>query len=150
MDQLLSRVRSVLQRCRDHETVISWKKFEINNEVQIAGYIVSHEGVRPDPEKTEAIREFPIPRTTSQVRPFVGLANSLGKYLPDLTHAMTEIRALIKANAPFYWGPDQQASFERTKKLLTSDLIVKHFDSKMTTELVTDASKLEGFGYPLL
>jgi hypothetical protein len=40
-----------------------------------------------------------------------------------------------------------QEDFELICKILTSDLVVKPFDQKLKTELLTDASKLKGLGY---
>jgi hypothetical protein len=43
-----------------------------------------------------------------------------------------------------------QEDFELICKILTSDLVVRPFDPKLKTELLTDASKLKGLGYALL
>jgi hypothetical protein len=43
-----------------------------------------------------------------------------------------------------------QEDFELICKILTSDLVVKPFEQKIKTELLTDASKLKGLGYALL
>ena len=45
---------------------------------------------------------------------------------------------------------EHQQAFERMKKLLTSNVIVKFFDSSLPTELLTDASRLKGLGFALI
>ena len=43
-----------------------------------------------------------------------------------------------------------KTNFEKLKEVLTSELLVKTFDPKLTTMLLTDASRLNGLGYALL
>jgi hypothetical protein len=51
----------------------------------------------------------------------------------------------------FLWlQQPHQEDFELICKILTSDLVVKPFDQKLKTELLTDASKLKGLGFALL
>jgi len=37
------------------------------------GHVVSHEGTRPDPSKIDAVVHFPVPKTVTNVRSFLGL-----------------------------------------------------------------------------
>ena len=62
--------------------------------------------------------------------------------MPDLAHNTPAIRSLLKKGNAFIWGDRQQQEFEEVKKMLTSKLLVRPFDPKLPTELLTDASKL--------
>ena len=44
------------------------------NKVAYLGYIVSREGLSPDPKKVEAIVKLPIPKSVTEVQSFMGLA----------------------------------------------------------------------------
>ena len=55
-----------------------------------------------------------------------------------------------KRRAEFVWTEDQQKSFECVKSLLTSPLCVRAFNTKLRTELITDASRLHGLGFALV
>jgi hypothetical protein len=82
---------------------------------------------------------------------FLGLANQLGHFLPDLAHMTVNLRQLLKKEVNFLWlQQPHQEDFELICKILTSDLVVKPFDQKLKTKLLTDASKLKGLGYALL
>jgi hypothetical protein len=98
---LLERVIMVLECCRDFGIKISTKKFQWGRSLKFAGYIVSDEGVRPDPSKVAGIAEFPIPKNVTQVRSFLGLANQLGTFLPDLSHMTRKMRSLLKKGVAF-------------------------------------------------
>jgi hypothetical protein len=147
---LLKRIAAVFERFRAHGITISEKKFEYGDRVKFAGYIVTAEGVQADPEKLRAIREFPPPQDVHEVRSFLGLANQLGSFLPDLAHATKLLRDLLKKDTAFVWLPEHQAAFEETCRILTSAPMTQFFDMSLPTELLTDASRTKGLGYALI
>jgi hypothetical protein len=48
------------------------------------------------------------------------------------------------------WLQPHQEAFELIRQILTSPLVVKPFEQKLKTELLTDASRLTGLGYALI
>ena len=149
LSTLLKRIRLVLDRCRELGITISLKKLEVGQKIKFAGHIVSADGVQPDPEKTQAITDFPAPKNLTELRSFLGLANQLANFVPDLTQMTSSMRQLLKKSSTYNWLPDHQLEFEKVKTLLTSDLLVKPFDPSLPTELLTDASRLYGLGFLL-
>lgn len=148
---LEDRIRQVLQRSREKGITISAKKLEIGASIGFAGHIVSAEGVRPHPDKLAALAEFPVPEDLTGVRSFLGLANQLCPFLPDLAAATPYLRQLLRSKVPFSWTPEHQREFEAARELLsTSPLLIKPFKMGLPTELLTDASRLYGLGYILL
>lgn len=60
-------------------------KFEFSKtRVKFLGYIISSDGVRPDPEKTHAVREMDPLTNISELRRFLGMVNQLDKFVPNL------------------------------------------------------------------
>ena len=149
-EELIERVRLVLQKCRENDITISEKKFQMGQEVKFAGYVVSKDGIKPDPEKVVCLKEFPEPKDTSDLRSFLGLAQQLGSFMPDLSQSTVYMRELLKKDTVYQWTPKIQKEFEKVKELLTSEMMVKPFDPKLETGLLTDASKTKGLGYILL
>lgn len=147
---LHSRIRQVLDRCKAHGITISKKKLQIGQEVKFAGFLVTPKGIQPDPEKTKAIKCFPTPTDITSLRSFLGLANQLGHFIPDLAHTTERVRQLLQKDTAFTWLDEHQQDFEKVKTLLTSNLVVQHFDTNAPTELLTDASRLKGLGYALI
>ena len=148
--ELLKTLRQILERCRSLHITISNRKFKVDSTVKFAGSIVSEEGVKPDPDKIKAIREFPTPQDRTTLRGFLGLANQLGNYHPDIAHMSTLLRPLTSTANAFVWLAEHQAAFEEMKSILTSDVIVKYFDPQLPTEVLTDASRLKGLGFALI
>jgi hypothetical protein len=106
--------------------------------------------VFPDTKRTMAIAKFPVPTDLTSLRGFLGLVNQLGHFLPDLVHLTVDLRQLLKKDVEFMWLQPHQEAFELIRQILTSPLIVKPFDQKLTTELLTDASRLKGLCYALI
>jgi hypothetical protein len=44
-------------------------------ETSYLGYVVSDEGIKPDPKCVEAIKQFREPKNKNEVRQFLGMAN---------------------------------------------------------------------------
>jgi hypothetical protein len=148
--QCIPKLRVYLQSCRDHNLTISKRKLEFGDTIKFAGHIVSKNGVTPDPAKTAALAKFPVPKDLTELRSFLGLANQLGWFCPDLAHMSEPLRGLLKKNVAYLWLPEHQIAFDKMRKLLTSKMIVRPFNNTLRTELLTDASRLKGLGYALL
>ena len=149
-EQLFERVREVLNRCRLAGIRVSRKKLHYGQSVKFAGFVFSDKGVSPDPAKTAAIADFPAPTNVTELRSFLGLANQLAHFMPDLSQLTSRLRELLKKDVAYLWLPEHQKDFEAVKKLLCSDMITKPFDPMLPTELYTDASRLHGLGAALV
>jgi hypothetical protein len=146
---LADRIRATLQHCREHKLVLHSKKFVIGDEVPFTGHIVSSRGVRADPDKLKAIAEFPAPHDLTSLRSFLGLANQIGHYVPDLSQMTKPLQQLMKKNSVWTWTPEHQTVFDNVKAKLTADLSTHFFDPALRSYILTDASHV-GLGYLLL
>ena len=90
----------------------------------------------------KAINEFKRPTNKTELRAFLGLANQLASFIPDLAHCTTNLRKMTSTKMAFTWQVPHEADFILTKKLLTSPLVVKPFNTAAHTILLTDASRL--------
>ena len=104
MEELVSRTRVILDRCRKNNITISKKKLELGRKIHFAGHIISDEGIQPDEEKYAAISKFPRPKSVKDLRSFLGLAQQLASFVPDLAHMTSTLRTLLK-NCLLYTSP---------------------------------------------
>ena len=149
LSALFRRIRVFLQRMRSSNIKLSRKKFKIADHLQFAGFVVSSQGLKPDPAKLQGISDFPPPRNTTDLKSFLGLAQQLGHFVPDLSQATSGMKALLKKNTAWNWTPAIQAEFESAKRVLCSEAVCQPFDPKLETYLLTDAARLHGMGYAL-
>ena len=146
----LQRLRKLFLACREGNLTLARAKLMMGQELPFAGYIIGEKGVKPDPRRTSAISHFPQPTDQSSLRGFLGLAQQLGFFVPDLAHQTECLRQLLKKNTVFIWDQEHQKAFEKVKSTLTSPLVSAPFDKKKHTTLLTDASRLHGMGYALM
>ena len=99
MEELVSRTRVILDRCRENNITISKKKLELGRKINFAGHIIFDDGIQPDDEKYAAISKFPRPRSVKDLRSFLGLAQQLASFVPDLAH-MTSTCLLYTSPSP--------------------------------------------------
>ena len=69
--------------------------------VKYLGHMISKEGIRPDPEKIRAIKEYPVPHTVKEVRAFLGLANYYRKFVKDFAKIAGPLHNLTKKGLKF-------------------------------------------------
>ena len=101
LEILESRILKILERCANINVTISRKKFAIGTEISFAGFLISDQGIKPDPQKTIAISSFPSPKSITDLRSFLGLANQLAFFLPDFSHLTCEMRKLLSPKIIF-------------------------------------------------
>ncbi|XP_059092346.1 uncharacterized protein LOC131887678 [Tigriopus californicus] len=115
-DDLIQKTKAVLQRCADHSITLSKAKAQVGSSVKFAGYIISRDGVSPDPSKVATISKFPAPTNLTDLRSFLGLANQLGHFVPDLAHASQPLRNLLKKEMSFQWLSEHEEAFRALRK----------------------------------
>jgi hypothetical protein len=150
MQELMTKLDTILFRCKAISFTLSINKFKISKEVAFAGYVVKQGAIRLSPERAITIKEFPRPQNIHELRSFLGLAQQLAGFIPDLTHASEPLHHLLKKEKKWIWSFDLQDSFDAEVKILTCDLVLINFDPSKPTILLTDASRLKGIGFALV
>ena len=136
----LALLQSVLERLRRAGlTVKSTKVVPCRRRIRFLGHLVSGSGLEPDPQKVEAIRSWPRPETTKEVRQFLGMCNYYNDFIPQLQVWATPLHA-ISGKTKFWWGPEQEAAFEKLKTELSTTVVLQLPDMRRPFEVSTDAS----------
>ena len=106
------------------------------------GRIISSEGIKIDPSKTEAITLMSLPTSVNELQRFLGMVNYLGKFIPILTKRTTPFCNLLKKDVVFELQKPELDAIENLKTLVTSAPCLKILDSKLPARLKTDASSV--------
>ena len=91
-------------------------------------------------EKVAAIRQADLPQNVREARSFLGLAQFVSKFVPDMSSIAEPIQRLTHKNAEFKWGKEQQAAFEKLKELISNGDALAYFNVNSRTRIVEDAS----------
>lgn len=135
------KLTEVFERLRQHGLKIQPDKCEfLRKEVAYLGHIISNEGVKPNPEKVQAVQNFPIPKSCKDIKSFLGLAGYYRRFIINFSKLMKPLTSLLKKDVPFLWGESQQHAFDTCKEILTTAPILQYPDFSKEFVLTTDAS----------
>ena len=72
-EEHVRNLEEVLQRCLANGVVLKpSKSILFSEEIRVLGHIVSAQGVRPDPEKVQAIQKFAEPESRKHIKTVLG------------------------------------------------------------------------------
>jgi len=109
-------------------------------EVAFLGHIVTPNGVKPNPNKVEAIKNWPLPNTEKELRGFLGTMGYYRRFVKDMAKIIRPMTVQLKKGQSIEHTPDFVEAFEKSKTLLTSSHILQYPDFSQPFVLTTDAS----------
>lgn len=123
-----SILRSAFERATSFNLKLNSGKCHIHqSSVPYVGYLITADGLKPDPAKVEAIRNMPAPMDKECIKRFLGFITYLSKFIPSLSEVGAPLRQLLKRDVEFVWQQAQQIAFDTLKELCTHPLVLKYF-----------------------
>ena len=147
-EEHLEYLRAVLSRfCSAGLRLKPQKCTLLRRTIKYLGYMISPEGIYPDPEKTVKVANFPTPSDVSQVRQFLGLASYYRRFIANFAKIAKPLHDLMKKDTAFDWSQECQEAFNTLKQLLCSAPVLAYpeFGQGKCFILETDAS-IRGLG----
>ena len=96
-----------------------------------------------------AICNMTSPTDVKELQTFLGLANYLGRFTPHLATVSAPLIDLCKTNVPYDWGPEHDAAFTNSKKAISSNEVLRYYDSTKPLVIQVDSSH-RGIGAAVL
>jgi hypothetical protein len=137
----LRDIRMVLEKLREHMLYARVDKCDFwMKKLDFLGHIVSEEGIGTDPSKIESVKDWPVPKTRTEVLAFKGLAGYYRRFVKDFSDIAGPLSALTSEKVPFVWGVEEQKSFDQLKHALTTAPVLMAPDPHAPYIISTDAS----------
>eukprot|EP00804_Cyclotella_cryptica_P006700 CCRYP_008641-RA/>CCRYP_008641-RA protein AED:0.32 eAED:0.30 QI:0/-1/0/1/-1/1/1/0/549 len=149
LEDHLAKLELVLSRLQDAR-----KSNFCTIETEYLGYILSQEGIKPQPKKVQSIHALTPPKKVKDLRRFLGMV----QYYRDLWARRSEMLApltslvgecghtkqskLLKVKKkPWKWTEEHQKAFDDVKATIAKDVSLAYPDYSNGFEIYTDGSK---------
>ena len=109
----------------------------LHSQIKFLGQVIDANGICPDPDKIAAIQDVPTPGNVGDFRCFLGMANHLSKFLPNLAEKTTPRREFLNKKNEWVWGEPQCQAFEDVKQALVVSPVLSLFDQNRDTIIVS-------------
>ncbi|GFV07829.1 retrovirus-related Pol polyprotein from transposon 412 [Trichonephila clavipes] len=140
-EEHLQNIRKVLSKLSDANLKLNPSKCKFfQKEVNYLGHIISAEGVRTDPEKVSAVKNWKRPENLRELRSFLGLCTYYRKFVKGFSNIARPLHKLTESKQKFQWTKECKDSFLQLKEALTSSPILIYPQPDKPFILDTDAS----------
>lgn len=142
LQEHVDKLRKIFDRLRETNLKVTLDKCEfLRKEVLYLGHTITKNGLMPNDDKIQAVINFPLPRTATEIKSFLGLVGYYRKFIKDfskLTQPLTS--CLKKKNKIDHTKQEYIDAFEKCKELLTNAPLLQFPDFSKPFVLTTDAS----------
>ena len=136
----LKHLETALQLLSRNQFYVNAKKCSFGLEkVSYLGHVISEEGVAADPEKVSSMLTWPVPKTVTELRGFLGLTGYYRKFVRNYGQIARPLTELLQKNG-FKWSDQAEAAFGALKSAVTSLPVLALPDFHLPFTIETDAS----------
>uniref|UniRef100_A0A1A8MKZ8 Gypsy retrotransposon integrase-like protein 1 n=1 Tax=Nothobranchius pienaari TaxID=704102 RepID=A0A1A8MKZ8_9TELE len=140
-EQHTQHVRAVLQRLLENRLYVKAEKCEFHvSTVKFLGFVIESGRLRADPEKVQAVTEWPTPTTRKQLQRFLGFSNFYRRFIRNYSQTAAPLTNLTSINRPFVWSSKAELAFKELKSKFTNAPILHRPDPQRQFILEVDAS----------
>lgn len=104
------------------------------------GHSLSANGIRPKPDKADAIINAPVPRDVTALKAWLGLISYYRAFLCDLSSILKPLYFLTQQNVRFVWSKSQDDAFRSAKHALLNSSALAFFNPSRKIIITCDSS----------
>lgn len=141
LQEHIEKLRKVFDRLRTTNLKVTLDKCEFfRKEVLYLGHMITKDGLKPNNDKIRAVLDFPIPKTATEIKSFLGLVGYYRKFIKDFAKITRPLTSCLKKRKKIEFTDEYVAAFEMCKELLVNAPILQFPDFEKPFLLTTDAS----------
>nr|XP_049702875.1 uncharacterized protein LOC126055956 [Helicoverpa armigera] len=143
LDEMINKLRIVFDRLRTTNMKIQLDKSEfLRKEVLYLGHTITKDGLKPNDDKINAVLNYPLPKTTTEIKSFLGLVGYYRRFIKDFAKITQPLTACLKKRNKIVIDQKYIDAFNKCKELLTHAPLLQYPDYDKTFILTTDASNV--------
>ena len=137
----LHRIEETLQRLKSANLKLKPSKCSLaHSQTRFLGFIVSRNGIIPNPVKVMAITQVTSPSNVKELQRFLGLLNYYSRFIQNWQRTALPLTELLKKGTSFAWTRECELAFNILKDQLCNSPVMKGPDFQKTFILSCDAS----------
>ncbi|GBG70150.1 hypothetical protein CBR_g6281 [Chara braunii] len=141
LEEHVEHLRTVLERLRQAKYKANRDKCEFaQQELEYLGHYVMPLGIRPLADKIDALRVWPGPTNTTDVRSFMGLAGYYQRFITGYSRIVAPMTRLQSPKVPFVFDDDAPRSFQTLKMAMLMAPVLSIYDPTLPTRVTTSTS----------
>ena len=127
LDDHLEKLGTVLDKLQKAGLKVNAKKSNFcRSEVEYLGYLITRNGIKPQPKKVEAIHNMAVPRTRKQLRSFLGLVNYYREIVLRKSDIAAPLTKLTSTKVPYKWTQEQETAFQKLKMAINREPMLNY------------------------
>ena len=81
----MSLLRRIMEKLNEHQLQMNYNKMQLlTTKINFLGYSIQANKISPDISKIQAIQNWELPTTTTQIRAFVNFSNHFRIFIPEI------------------------------------------------------------------
>src|SRR2546423_2963821 len=140
-EQHIDHLQQVFEALRVTNLKVKLKKchFCLLN-IHFLGHVVGRDGIKPDPEKIEKVKNYPILTNLTELCATLGLFSYYHKFIKDFSRIAKPMNALLKKDISYVWTKKQQTAFDQLRQMLIQASVLSYSDFTKSFIIYTDTS----------
>ena len=113
-----ARMLALLQRCEEQNIVLNDSEGKFickTQQLPFMGHVFTADGLKIDDRKVKALEDMPQPPDVPGVRRFLGLANYMAKFVPNLSGMAVPLRKLTQEGVQWEWTNECDQAVQKMK-----------------------------------
>ncbi|GKD54783.1 putative reverse transcriptase domain-containing protein, partial [Tanacetum coccineum] len=120
----------------------------IYSKIQFLDYVIDSQGIHVDPAKIKSIKDWPSPKTPTEIRQFLGLAGYYQRLIEGFLKIAKSMTKLTQKKVKFDCGDKEEAAFQLIKQKYSAQILALPEGSK--DFIVYCAASIKGLGVVLM
>jgi hypothetical protein len=142
LDKHLQKMETVLNRlCDTGLKVDVAKSLFCAHEIEYLGYILTSEGIKPQPKKVQGILALNLPNNVKELRHFLGMVQYYWDMWARCSEMLAPLTVLVgecgetkttrinkTTKKPWQWDPIHQQAFDNIKAAIAKETVLAYLD----------------------